>query len=168
MPKDVSSAPADRVGVIASWTVSACAVHCAITPFAVGLLPLIGLGFHASAWFEWSMVAAAALLGGAGLGVSYARAHRDRRPLAVFLVGVAVLVAANLVLEHRDLSHTAAALVGAGLMFAAGRMNHNCSRHGAHDHEHDHDHTHSHAHRDAHSHDCGHEHDRTPDHDPAK
>ena len=121
-----------RVTHFASWTLSACAVHCAIMPFAVGVLPLIGLGFFASAWFEWSMVAAAAALGGAALGLSYARAHRDARPLAVFLAGLCVLIGAHLAIHDRDTLHALIALAGAALMFIAGRMNHNCARHGAH------------------------------------
>ena len=132
MHKHSPAAPSSRVTHLASWTLSACAVHCAIMPFAVGVLPLIGLGFFASEWFEWSMVAAAAALGGAGLGLSYARTHRDRRPIAVFVAGLGVLAAAHLLLGQRDLLHAAMALAGAALMFVAGRMNHDCSTHAAH------------------------------------
>lgn len=131
-PRPTSLSP--RATGIVHLTLSACAVHCAVTPFIVGVLPLLGLGFIASPWFEWSMVAAAASLGGAGLGISYARAHRDHRPLVVFLIGLAVIVAGHLLLEQRDVLHALAAIGGAGLMYAAGRMNHDCSRHGTHVH----------------------------------
>jgi hypothetical protein len=127
-----SSTASSRVTHLASWTLSACAVHCAIMPFAVGVLPLIGLGFFASEWFEWSMVGVAAALGGAGLGLSYARAHRNARPLALFLVGLGVIVSGHLALRQQDVMHAVLALCGAGLMFVAGRMNHDCSKHAAH------------------------------------
>src|SRR5690348_9027020 len=50
---------ADRVGATASFL---CAVHCALLPFVIALLPLIGLGFLADHRFERVFVACAAAL----------------------------------------------------------------------------------------------------------
>ena len=53
-----------RLGTMAALVSSICAVHCLATPFLVGVLPLLGLGFVAEAWFEWAMLAVAAVIVG--------------------------------------------------------------------------------------------------------
>jgi hypothetical protein len=102
-------------------------------PLAVGVLPLVGLGVLASAWFEWSMVGTAALLGGSALAFSYGRSHRSVKPAAFFLAGLLVLVSSQLILDHRSVLHAGLALVGAALMYIAARANHDCSTHEHHD-----------------------------------
>jgi hypothetical protein len=142
---DHALAPAEeasyRLSTAATWAVSACAVHCAVTPFAAGLLPLIGIGFFASPWFEWSLVAVAALLGGAGLGLSYSRVHRRPKPLAIFGAGLAVLAATHLLLEDFYVAHAVGAVLGALVILGAGRLNHSL----VHACERCHPHPHSHA-----------------------
>jgi hypothetical protein len=101
-------------------------------PIAIGVLPLVGLGVFISAWFEWSMVGAAALLGGAALAVNYARAHRNKKPVAFFVAGLSIVVSSQLILDHRSVLHAAAAVIGAGLMYFAARLNHDCTRHEHH------------------------------------
>jgi hypothetical protein len=128
-PAEVTSS---RLATAASWTMSACAVHCLVMPMAIGILPLLGLGVFASAWFEWSLVGAAALLGGAAMALSYARAHRNKKPAAFFLAGLSIVVSSQLILDHRSLLHAAAAVVGAGFMYFAARLNHDCTRHEHH------------------------------------
>src|SRR4029078_7835099 len=121
-----------RLATAASWTMSACAVHCLVMPVAIGVLPLVGLGVFASTWFEWSMVGAAALLGGAALALTYARAHRRKTPAAFFVAGLSLVVASQLILDHPNGLHAAAAIAGAGLMYIAARRNHDCARHEHH------------------------------------
>jgi hypothetical protein len=101
-------------------------------PFAIGVLPLVGLGVFVSAWFEWSMVGAATLLGGAALAISYARAHRNMKPAAFFVAGLSIVVSSQLILDHQSLLHAGAAIIGAGLMYFAARLNHDCMRHEHH------------------------------------
>jgi hypothetical protein len=112
-----------RLSTLAAWAVSACAVHCVITPFA-GILPLVGMGVFSSPWFEWTMVAIAAGVGGAGLGLSYSRVHGGPSPGIVFLGGIALLVATHLFLEGAEVLHALAAVAGAGVILVAGAMNH--------------------------------------------
>jgi len=113
-----------RLSTAATWAVSACAVHCAVTPFAAGVLPLLGVGAFTSPWVEWSLVVLAAALGGAGLGLSYLQIHRNRQPLIVFAAGLAMLVVTHSLLEGRDALHTGGAVLGAVVILVAGRLNH--------------------------------------------
>jgi hypothetical protein len=133
MSERSSEMAAERASAAASWALSACAVHCVVMPLAVGVLPLVGLGVLASAWFEWSMVGTAALLGGGALAFSYGRAHRSMKPAAFFLAGLLILVSSQLILDHRSALHAGLALTGAALMYLAARANHDCSTHEHHD-----------------------------------
>jgi hypothetical protein len=113
-----------RLSTAATWAVSACAVHCVVTPVAAGVLPLVGIGVFTSPWFEWTLVAIAALLGGVGLWLSYSRVHRDSTPGVVFVTGLAMLAATHVFLEGRVVAHATAAVAGAFIILVAGRMNH--------------------------------------------
>lgn len=108
----------DRVGATASLL---CAVHCALLPFVLALLPLIGLEFLAGHTFERIFVACAAALAGASLIVAY---RRHRRPQALFLMvpGIALLlfgIAINL--DVHVLLHTASVVTG-GLLLAGAHV----------------------------------------------
>ena len=112
-----------RLSVTAGWATSACAVHCVLTPFA-SVLPLIGLGGFGAWWVEWTALGVAALLGGLGLGLSYARVHDDPRPGVTFVAGIAVLAATHLFLEGSELLHASGSVVGAAVVLLAGARNH--------------------------------------------
>lgn len=127
-----------RLSKAASWAVSACAVHCIITPFAAGILPLVGVGVFTSPWVEWSLVALAAVLGGVGFWLSYARVHRRTRPFALFGVGLAMLVATHSLLEANEILHTVGAVLGAVVILVAGRVNHSLVHACEHCHPHPH------------------------------
>ncbi len=102
---------------------SACAVHCVLTPFAT-ILPLVGARGLASAWVEWTLVGTAVLIGGGGFGFSYAHVHRKVSPVLVFLAGVCVLVATHTLLEGRPILHATGAVAGAILILIAASINH--------------------------------------------
>lgn len=107
---------ADRVGATASFL---CAVHCALLPFVLALLPLVGLEFLAGHAFERIFVACAAALAAGSLLVGY---RRHRRPHALFLMlpGVALLlfgVAINI--DVQVALHTAAVVCGGVLVASA-------------------------------------------------
>ena len=99
----------DRVGAIASLT---CAVHCALMPLVLTLLPLVGLSFLADDRIEWLLVGFSALTGVTSLCLGY-RKHRSRRALAVLSIGLAMLVAGRIA-EQRHLGWPGVAVVVLG------------------------------------------------------
>src|SRR5579871_842397 len=108
----------DNAGATASLL---CAVHCALMPMIVTLLPLMGLGFLANEATEWGLVALSATLGISSLCLGYRR-HRSRRAPAVLALGMGLL-ATGRVAEHRDLGRFGVALVvGGGLTIAAAHL----------------------------------------------
>ena len=66
---------ADRFGMAASFL---CAVHCALLPFVLALLPVIGLGFLADHRFERGFVLFAASLAAIVLVTGFRRHHRHQ------------------------------------------------------------------------------------------
>jgi membrane-bound ClpP family serine protease len=129
-----------RLGSVAAMVSSVCAVHCLVTPLLAGVLPLLGLGFFASELFEWGMLAVAAVVGVIGFGLSFWQLHNNARPFAVFVVGIATLAMTHLMLEGIALAHGAMVIVGAAVIWQAGRMNHAlvhaCQRCHPHPHRH--------------------------------
>lgn len=79
---------ADRIGAAASFL---CAIHCALLPFVLALLPLIGLEFLASHSFERGFVMFACALALFSLVRGYRR-HRLSQPLAFALPGLTLLL----------------------------------------------------------------------------
>lgn len=80
---------ADRFGATASFL---CAVHCALLPFVVAVLPFLGLSFLANHTYERVFVLFACTLASTTIGLG-ARRHGDRRALALLLPGIALLLA---------------------------------------------------------------------------
>jgi uncharacterized membrane protein YfcA len=87
----------DRLGAAASL---ACAAHCAATPLLIGLLPLAGLGFLAKEQAEWALAALSIGIGSLSLIPSYARKHRQWRPLLLFAFGVSLIIVVRLLAEE--------------------------------------------------------------------
>ncbi|MDW2981033.1 MAG: MerC domain-containing protein [Rhodanobacter sp.] len=79
---------ADRVGAMASFL---CAIHCALLPFVIALLPLLGLGFLADHRFERAFVLCACVLASFVLIRGYRR-HQRALPLRLAMPGLALLL----------------------------------------------------------------------------
>lgn len=79
---------ADRVGALASFL---CAIHCALLPFVLALLPLVGLEFLADHRFERIFVLCACVLAALVLVRGYRR-HRSLLPLRMAVPGLALLL----------------------------------------------------------------------------
>jgi len=78
----------DRAGMSASL---ACAVHCAVFPLVLVVLPALGLAWLDSEWIDWTMVLLAT-----GIALSAHRGgftmHRRCLPTSVAVVGLLTIV----------------------------------------------------------------------------
>jgi hypothetical protein len=108
----------DRAGATASLV---CAIHCALMPLALTLLPLFGLAFLADERLEWTLVGASALLGITSLCLGY-REHRSRRALAVLAAGLGLLAAGRIAESHQTGMWGAVAAVMGGILVATSHL----------------------------------------------
>lgn len=105
---------ADRIGTAASFL---CAIHCALLPFVLTLLPFIGLEFLASHTFERVFVMFACALALFSLGRGYRR-HRVSQPLTIALPALVLLLAGVTVAESGSIMvHSVMVTIG-GLLLA--------------------------------------------------
>jgi len=93
MEKPKHSSKLDNIGMTASVL---CAIHCAVVPLLITSLPLLGLGFLANPWFEWSMITFAVIVGFYAIGISYFRSHRRLLPAGLLLGGFLIIIAGHL------------------------------------------------------------------------
>lgn len=108
----------DRVGATAS---SACAVHCMITPFVLGLLPVLGIGFLAAPWFENTAVLGAISLAVVSLLHGYLH-HRQFHALWLLIIGGALLLSGRFIVgDANKLLETPLVVLG-GLALAGAHL----------------------------------------------
>lgn len=106
-----------------------CAVHCAVLPLLIALLPSLGIAAWLGDGFEQGFVIFASLLGVSTLLWSYRR-HRTIRALGLLLPGLAVLWLGVLYapLHHAAVPHAVAMTFGGTLVGLAHlanlRLNH--------------------------------------------
>jgi hypothetical protein len=130
---NIASSRLDRAGATASLV---CAVHCALMPLVITLLPLVGLSFLADERIEWALVGCSAILGVSSLCLGL-REHGKRRALAVLSVGLALLVLGRM-MEQLHLGAWGVVIVVLGGVTVAGshllnrRLCQTC--HACHDH----------------------------------
>jgi hypothetical protein len=79
----------DTFGTVASLL---CAVHCAVTPMAIALLPLVGLEFLGAEATEYTLVGLSIVVGSVSLVLGYGR-HHSVRTLGIFSCGLTLLFA---------------------------------------------------------------------------
>ena len=109
---------ADRLGLAASVL---CAVHSALLPLAVALLPALGLNVGGWIDFDQAFVVFATVLGVTTLTVGYRR-HRAFRAWALLLPGLALVWGGAFTRLHdHGLAH-AAIMVAGGLLLAAAHL----------------------------------------------
>ena len=116
----------DRIGATGSLL---CAIHCALLPLLIALLPSLGVSAWLGEGFEQVFVLFATLFGLAVLAWSYRR-HRAMRALALLVPGLAVLWVGVLYapLHHSVVPHAVAMTFGGTLVGLAHlanlRLNH--------------------------------------------
>ncbi|MFN3702442.1 MerC domain-containing protein [Thermomonas sp.] len=104
----------DRLGAAGSLL---CAIHCALWPLAIALLPSLGLALWLGDGLETGFVAFVSLFGLGVLGWSYRR-HRNLRALLLLLAGLVVLWAGMLYppLHQAAVPHAVFMALGGGLV----------------------------------------------------
>jgi len=125
---------ADRIGAAASFL---CAIHCALLPFVLTLLPFIGLEFLADHRFERGFVLFACVLALFALVRGFRR-HQSSLPLLLAAPGLALLLLGVTFAEtHSIILHSVMVTCGGLLLAAAHFLN---LRHDRHDDDDDHVH----------------------------
>lgn len=116
-----------------------CAVHCALLPFALALLPVLGLGILASRSFEIGFVLFATTLAVTSIWHGYLH-HRAYHAMAVLVPGLIALWAGLFVpaLHHPVVAHAVAMSVGGTLVAAAHLVNMRLSQGHTHEPHHAH------------------------------
>ncbi|MFA6084549.1 MerC domain-containing protein [Mucilaginibacter sp.] len=79
----------DNIGMTAS---TLCAIHCAAVPIFFTSLPILGLGFLANPWVEWTMILLAIVVGVSSIGTSFLRAHHRASPLILLIAGFITII----------------------------------------------------------------------------
>lgn len=116
----------DRIGAYGSLL---CALHCALLPVAIALLPSLGIALIGSERLELAFTVFASGIGLFSLVLGYRR-HRAVRALSLLLAGLAVLWFAVLYppLHQAQLAHAVAMTLGGTLIGLAHlanlRLNH--------------------------------------------
>jgi hypothetical protein len=83
------AAKLDNIGMTAS---TLCAIHCAAVPVFFTSLPLVGLGFLANPWVEWSMIIVALIIGVSSIGGSFLNSHHRVLPLLLLITGFVTII----------------------------------------------------------------------------
>jgi hypothetical protein len=87
----------DQIGFTAS---TLCAIHCALMPFIITILPLIGLEFLSSPWVELAIISLSVVVGISSLVPSYFRFHRNCSPILLLLLGFGLIFGTHLLAFH--------------------------------------------------------------------
>lgn len=109
---------ADRFGFAASFL---CAIHCALLPVALALLPAFGLNVVGWVDIDQAFVVFATLLGATTLSLGYRR-HRAFRAWALLLPGLGLVWAGAFTVLHTHGVAHAVVMVAGGLLLGAAHL----------------------------------------------
>ncbi len=108
----------DRVGM---WASLLCAVHCALLPLALAVLPTLGLSVWGRVDVDQAFVVFATVLGVASLGLGYRR-HRAFAAWLLLAAGLALVWANAFTSLHDHSLWHALMMVAGGLLIAAAHL----------------------------------------------
>ncbi len=117
----------NRAGIVSTLDTSGasasilCALHCALTPMVLTLLPAIGLGILADEGVEIALMSLSAMLGMVSLTLSF-RAHRSPKALGILVVGLCLLALGRITEEGNHEPIGIPLVVGGGLVVAASHL----------------------------------------------
>lgn len=128
-PPSLLARLADRFGATASLL---CAVHCALLPLVIAVLPALGLGFLADHRVEHAFIAFASMLALTALTVGFRR-HQRFRAFWFLLPGIALLFAGVVVEYDSTILHAIMVAIGGSLVGLAHLINLRLSHRHVHD-----------------------------------
>ncbi len=120
-PEDMSSSAlkqADRVGFAASFL---CAVHCALVPVLLAVVPAFGLKLGGWIDIDQAFVVFATLLGATTLTLGWRR-HRTYRAWALLVPGLLLVWLGTFTSLHDHGLRHAAVMVAGGLLLAGAHL----------------------------------------------
>ena len=109
---------ADRVGLAASFL---CALHCALLPLALAVLPALGLNVGGWIDFDQAFVVLATVLGLTTMTLGYRR-HRAFRAWALLVPGLALVWAGSFTWLHDHGPAHVGIMVAGGLLLAGAHL----------------------------------------------
>ncbi len=83
----------DHIGFTASLL---CAIHCAVMPLVITILPIIGLEFLSSPWIEGGMIVLSIVIGLCSLVPSYMKYHRNIIAILLLFIGFVMVLGTRL------------------------------------------------------------------------
>lgn len=86
----------DNIGMTAS---TLCAIHCAAVPVFFTSLPILGLGFLANPWVEWTMILVALVIGVSSIGTAFLRSHHRVLPLLLLVTGFTTIILGHIFIK---------------------------------------------------------------------
>ena len=114
-----------------------CAVHCALTPLALLVLPLlaaqydgamdVAFGLVFSHSFEWVFLGVIVVVAGGGVLATYP-VHGDGRPVALTATGCVILLSVRLWGEHGSTLEITGDVLGASIIACGGFLNRSLCR----------------------------------------
>ncbi len=107
---------------IATWASAICAVHCALTGLALGLLSVAGLGFMHSPIVEVLFLGTAVGIGGFALYHGHKR-HKSIVPAIIFVFGLSSIALSHFAFDHGSLQGVFMAVFGGAALVAFNLVN---------------------------------------------
>lgn len=118
--KEGAGAMLDKTGIAVSCI---CVAHCMVLPFAVAVLPFVGLSILVSEAAEWIIIAASVVTAALSLLPAYFRQHRRIRTLILFVSGIGFVLSSRMILEGDLVMEGLFLLTGAALISASHLIN---------------------------------------------
>lgn len=107
----------DKIGIGASLL---CAIHCAALPVLFTTLPLLGVELLENEKVELGFILFSLVVGSVALYNGYKK-HHHKKPLALFITGISLLLFANFFLEES--TETIVKMAGAATIILAHVLN---------------------------------------------
>lgn len=100
MSRIISKVSVKSTGKWSAWLALACAVHCILMPFVSAALPLIGMQFLESTFFEAALVGVGLSFGAYSIWKGYRQIHDMKSLPAAFVAGAGLMLSGIVFFEE--------------------------------------------------------------------